>query len=121
VTFVAGDVLDPAAVARVMRRTPVIATLGGAEALAEGMQVIVDAMKARGERRILSVVGAGVMHALLGAHVASALAAPVHAARLDQAGTRGGEMRGMTGDFWGVPSGIRTRVTALKGPGPGPD
>ena len=57
VTLVEGDVLDPAAVARVIRRAPVIATLGGTEALAKGMQVIVDAMKARGERRLLSVVG----------------------------------------------------------------
>jgi len=63
VTLVEGDVLDPAAVTRLIRRAPVISTLGGAEALVSGMQVVVDAMKAQDARRILTVVGAGVMPA----------------------------------------------------------
>src|SRR5690349_14161272 len=63
VTLVEGDVLDPASVARMIRRAPVIATLGGTDALANGMQVVVDAMKAQDARRILTVTGAGVMPA----------------------------------------------------------
>ncbi len=65
---VTGDVLDPAAVARVITGTEaVLSTLGGAgledpgEAQSQGMRNIVAAMQAQGVRRVLGVAGSGIL------------------------------------------------------------
>jgi putative NADH-flavin reductase len=59
-----GDVLDRAAVASaVERRHVVVVTLGGGDALTVGCANVIDAAVAAGARRVLGVVGAGVLQA----------------------------------------------------------
>lgn len=70
---VAGDVLDPGAVARVVAGADaVISGLGGAgveepgEAQSQGMRNIVAAMRAHGVRRVLGVAGGGILDSAKG-------------------------------------------------------
>lgn len=70
---VAGDVLDPAAVARVISGTDaVLSALGGAgledpgEAQSQGMRNIVAAMQALNVRRVLGVAGSGILDSAKG-------------------------------------------------------
>lgn len=70
---VQGDVLDPAAVARVIAGADtVISGLGGAgveepgEAQSQGMRNIVAAMRAHGVRRVLGVAGGGILDSAKG-------------------------------------------------------
>jgi putative NADH-flavin reductase len=67
-TALAGDVLDPAAVARTIEGTEaVLSTLGGAgladpgNSLSQGMKNITAAMARLGVRRVLAVAGSGVL------------------------------------------------------------
>ncbi len=74
---VAGDVLDPAAVARTIAGCDaVLSTLGGAglevpgEAQSQGMRNIIAAMKGAGIRRVIAVGNRGVMDSAKGGFVA---------------------------------------------------
>lgn len=70
VDWVVGDVLDPAAVGRVITGADaVVSTLGVANfrepgtLLADGMRVITEAMRRTGVRRVVALAGAGVLDA----------------------------------------------------------
>jgi putative NADH-flavin reductase len=59
-----GDVLDPATVRSVVQKEHVLViTLGGGDALTKGCANVIDAAVAAGARRLLGVVGAGVLQA----------------------------------------------------------
>ncbi|HUS29898.1 MAG TPA: NAD(P)H-binding protein [Kofleriaceae bacterium] len=59
-----GDVLDAAAVSAAIRGTPtIIIALGGVDALTRGAANVIDAATSAGVRRVLGVVGAGVLQA----------------------------------------------------------
>ena len=63
VKVITGDVLDPSIAPLVKREHVIVGTLGGAEALTKGYANIVRAATEAGARRIIALVGAGVLQA----------------------------------------------------------
>jgi putative NADH-flavin reductase len=63
VKLTVGDVLDPSIATAVKREHVIVGTLGGQDALMKGYANVVRAAQAAGAKRIVALVGAGVLQA----------------------------------------------------------